>query len=335
MATLNRFQIYSQGENTITNNVLLALATLYDLSPIYYQAIIVSLSDESSYIVSPTFNQQIGNRGNGIIDGHIRILPSTIIFETKISGLENQDKLLKYIESFDKDQTNILFHLSKDVYPEHRIADIRNKIKTDFPKAKFESISYEDIISQIKALSSQYPYDVELKKIADEFEDYCVRMGLVDQGKSLLRAMACGQSFDLNVKNEFYFDLADRGYSDFQYLGIYNQKAVHYIGEVENNIEADYIDDDLELKSSTHPVTEDQKQRLLRSIKDTIDWGWDNVAVGHRFFLLKNFVSTYFKKTSKGGIFRVRYFDLSNELEEKDLKNTQTIADELSKRTWE
>ena len=102
MATLNRFQIYSQGENTITNNVLLALAHAYDLSPTYYQELIISLSDESSYTVGPIFNQQIGNRGEGIIDGHIRILPSTIVVETKISSLERKDKLVKYIKSFDK-----------------------------------------------------------------------------------------------------------------------------------------------------------------------------------------------------------------------------------------
>lgn len=336
MATLNRFQIYSQGENTITNNVLLALATLYDLSPAYYQEIIVALSDEGSYTVSPLFNQQIGNRGNGIIDGHIRILPSTIVIETKVARLEDKDKLLKYVESFDKKQTNILLHLSKDVYPAGKISDIRRCIKEgEFPKAKFESITYDDLVSQLLALSEQHPYDIELRKLAEEFQDYCVRMALVDQGKHVLRAMACGQSFNLNVKHKFYFDLADRGYSDFQYLGIYNQKAVRYIGEVANNIEADYVDGELDIKSSTFPVNKEQQLRLVEAIQDSIDSGWDNVAIGHRFFLLKDFTKTDFRKTSKGGIFRVRYFKLAEVLDEQDLAGLKLIADRLSRITWE
>ncbi len=37
MAVLNQFQYYSQGENTVTNNVLLILLNLYEINPKYYE----------------------------------------------------------------------------------------------------------------------------------------------------------------------------------------------------------------------------------------------------------------------------------------------------------
>ena len=183
-------------------------------------------------------------------------------------------------------------------------------------------------------MSGQHPYDTELKKLANEFEDYCVRMQLINQGKHVLRAMACGQSFRLNEKHQFYFDVADRGFSNFKYLGIYKQKTVRFIGIVENNIEADYIDGELDIKSSSSPVTDAQRERLIRSIEDTVEEGWENVAMGHRFFLLTDFASTNFRKTSKGGIFRVRYFDLSNLLDDSALVSTSSVATSLSGMTW-
>ena len=37
MAFINPFQIYSKGENTITNNILLLLSNLYRINPKIYE----------------------------------------------------------------------------------------------------------------------------------------------------------------------------------------------------------------------------------------------------------------------------------------------------------
>ena len=146
--------------------------------------------------------------------------------------------------------------------------------------------------------------------------------------------MACGQSYDLNEKHQFYFDLASRGYSDFKYLGIYKGKSVKYIGLVENIIEADWDDTNgLKVKSSKQPITKGQEQRLIVAIRESSEKGW-GVANDHRFFLLTDFTKTDFKKTSPGGIFRVRYFNLEAVLG-KVPEEIQQVAEQLKTRTWE
>lgn len=337
MAVLNQFQHYSQGENTVTNNILLMLSNLYEINPKYYEEFVKGLTEDSDqYEVIPSFRQQIGNRGNGIIDGHIQIKASKIIIETKLHGLEWIDKLLKYSQSFDPNEYKLLLHLSTSRYSVSEIELIERKLGElkDLGKINFQSITYQDLVDQLKELANNYQYEHYLQRLYDHFESYCVGMSLMPRNGNVLRAMACGQSYELNIKHQFYFDLASRGYSDFKYLGIYKWKSVRYIGSVENIIEADWDESTgLNIKDSKFTVTDSQKKRLEDAIIDTIDDGWD-VDKDHRFFLLNGFTQTDFKKTSPGGIFRVRYFNLEM-LMDKMPEDINSIANELRSKTWE
>jgi hypothetical protein len=71
---------------------------------------------------------------------------------------------------------------------------------------------------------------------------------------------------------------------------------------------------------------------LIEAIKESIDSGWD-ITVNHRFFLLKDFTKTEFKKTSPGGIFRVRYFNLEEILDSVP-NDIVLLADSLKTKTW-
>lgn len=337
MTVLNQFQHYSQSENTVTNNVLLMLSNLYEINPKYYEEFIKGLTEDSDqYEVIPTFRQQVGNRGNGIIDGHIQTRASKIIIETKLHGLEWINKLVKYSKSFDPNEYKLLFHLSSSKYSESEIDKIEKRLSEfkELGKINFHSLSYQDLVDQLKELAANYQYEHYLQRLNEHFESYCIGMRLMPRSNHALRAMACGQSFDLNVKHQFYFDLASRGYRDFNYLGIYKWKSVRYIGIVENMIEADWEDSSgLKVKNSKYPITNEQKEKLTEAIKESIASGW-SIAKNHRFFLLKDFIKTDFKKISPGGIFRVRYFNLEkvfNTIPE----NIKSIAEELKTKTWE
>ena len=128
MAVLNQFQQYSQGENTVTNNVLLMLSSLYEINPKYYEEFIKGLTENDQYEVIPNFRQQVGNRDNGIIDGHIQVKASKIIIETKLNSLEWIDKLVKYSKSFDSNEYKLLIHLSSARYSETEVEKIENKL---------------------------------------------------------------------------------------------------------------------------------------------------------------------------------------------------------------
>ena len=336
MALLNQFQHYSQGENTVTNNVLLMLSSLYEINPKYYEEFIKGLTEDTEqYKAIPSFKQQHGNRGNGIIDGIIEIKSSKIIVETKLHGLELIDKLIKYSNSFDKNEYKLLLHLSSSKYSEIEIEKIEQKLSKlkERGKINFHSVTYQDLVDQLKEIAANYQYEHYLQRLNEHFESYCLGMGLMPRSNHILRAMACGQSYELNVKHKFYFDLATRGHSKFNYLGIYRWKSVRQIGIVENIVEADLNDNnELIVKNSMEPVTVEQNLRLIEAIKDTISKGWE-VAQGHKFFLLKNLLKTDFKKTSPGGIFRVRYFNVEDYLENIP-DDINVLAEELKDKTW-
>jgi len=336
MATLNRFQQYSQGENTITNNVLLMLSNLYEIHPKYYEEYILGLTEDSGeYQVIPNFIQQFNNQGDGFIDGYIKMRASSIIIETKINDLENIDKLLKYTKSFNPHELKLLFHLSSQAYSENQVDDIKKRLKAQCKtqNVHFYSLTYQNLVDQLKALVENYPYIHEIDKLHQDFFDYCVAMGLLPKSQHILRAMACRLSFDLNIKHKFYFDLANRGYSNFNYLGIYSQKSVRYIGTVENMIVADWDSTQgLTIHESSFKVTAEQESWLIDAIQDSLNEGW-NVNEGHRFFLLKNFSPTNFQKTSSGGIFRVRFFDLDQILDHVPDK-VEELAEVLKEQSW-
>lgn len=341
MAVLNQFQQYSQGENTVTNNVLLMLSNLYEINPKYYEEYIKGLTEDTDqYEVIPIFRQQVSNRRDGIIDGHIQIKASKIIIETKLHDLESPEKLVKYVKSFDKNEHKLLLHLSSTKYPESEVGKIKERIRevsksNDLGIINFYSLTYQDLVDQLKELANNYQYEHYLQRLNEHFEGYCLGMGLMPKSYHVLRAMACGDSFDLNVKHQFYFDLASRGYSHFNYLGIYKLKSVQYIGKVENIIDADWEDSSgLHVIKSTSEVTNEQKGRLVASIKESIAEGWD-LAKGHRFFLFKDFIKTDFKKTTPGGIFRVRYFNLEDYLLPTVPDSIEELAEQLKAKTWE
>ncbi|WP_111309763.1 hypothetical protein [Confluentibacter sediminis] len=336
MAVLNQFQQYSQGENTVTNNVLLMLSNLYEINPKYYEEYIRGLTEDADrYEVIPSFLQQVNNRGNGIIDGHIQVRASKIIIETKLHGLEWIDKLLKYSDSFDENEFKLLFHLSSKKYSQQQIAEINDRLKENklIGNINFHSLTYQDLVDQLKELANNYQFEHYLQRLNEHFESYCLGMALMPKSNHVLRAMACGQSFDLNVKYKFYFDLASRGYSDFNYLGIYKWKSVRYIGKVENMIVANWDETNgLEILEQKFELTNDQRERLINAIKESDENGW-GVESEHRFFLLKDFEETDFGKTTPGGIFRVRYFNLEDYIG-KVPKKMKEIAEMLKSKSW-
>ncbi len=336
MALINQFQTYSQKENAVTNNILLMLSRLYQISPRYSEDYLAAITDDSEGCkVIPSFAQQVGNHGNGIIDGFIHLPASKVIIETKLSSLEIKAKLLKYTDSFEAGKHKVLLHLSSHVYSsaeEQEIIDELKKVTKGTP-IYFYSRTFEEFAIQLEQLSGKNPYDLNLRELSTDFRGYCESNGLIAQDRYMLRAMACGQSFDVNVKYQFYFDDANKGYSSFSYLGIYAQKCVQYIGEVENTIVANYTaKEGLEVIASDHRVTEEQRARLGAAIDESVCNGW-RIEVGQPFFLLKDFHQTDFKKISPGGIFRVRYFNLKEVLKDVHV-GTKEIAEELREKTW-
>ena len=338
MRFINPFQIYSKGEDTITNNILLLLSNLYRINPKIYELFINSILPENiNYEVIPVFTQQKSQEKGGIIDGHIHTKATKIIIETKITGLDNTKKLINYCKNENPSETNILIHISDSTFDETTIKSINQKIR--IYNFNFVSITFSELLSSLQEIVDEYPFNEELYRLSKDFYYYCSSMDLI---KNVFRIVPCNKSFELNEKYHLYFQPESRGYSNHQFTGIYTAKEVKYIGKVNKVFLAELTKEGkliTEKISGNGDITSEEENRIISTIKEFPEiYGYGDISKGHIFFLFDNndFCPTKFKKTSKYGLLGSRFFDLKLDLEIENVERLSTleIAEKLNDITW-
>ena len=336
MAFINPFQIYSKGENTITNNILLLLSNLYRINPKIYELFINSILPENiNYQVIPVFTQQKSQKKGEIIDGHIQTKATKIIIETKITGLDNTEKLINYCKNENPSETNILIHISDSTFDETTIKSINQKTRI----YNFVSITFSELISSLQEIADEYPFNEELYRLSKDFYYYCSLMNLI---KNVFRIVPCNKSFELNEKYHLYFQPESRGYSNHQFTGIYTAKEVRYIGKVNKVFLAELTEEGTLITkkiSGNGKITNEEKNRIINTIREFPEiYGYGDISKGHIFFLFddNDFCPTEFKKTSKYGLLGSRLFDLKVDLEIENVEKLSTleIAEKLNDITW-
>ena len=262
MGFINPFQIYSKGENTITNNILLLLSNLYRINPKIYELFINSVLPENiNYEVIPVFTQQKSQKEGGIIDGHIQTKATKIIIETKITGLDNTKKLINYCKNENPSETNILIHISHSTFDEAAIKSI-----IGIYNFKFVSITFSELLSSLQEITEEYPNE-ELYRLSKDFYYYCISMNLI---KNILRIVPCNKSFELNEKYHLYFQPESRGYSNHQFTGIYTAKEVKYIGKVNKVFLAELTKEGTLITkkiSGNGEITSEEENRIINTIR--------------------------------------------------------------------
>ena len=338
MRFINSFQIYSKGENTITNNILLLLSNLYRINPKIYELFINSVLPENiNYEVIPVFTQQKSQKEGGIIDGHIQTKATKIIIETKIAGLDNTKKLINYCKNENLAETNILIHISDSTFDEATTKSINQRI--GIYNFDFVSITFSELISSLQEIADEYPFNEELCCLSKDFYYYCSSMGLI---KNVFRIVPCNKSFELNEKYHLYFQPESRGYSNHQFTGIYTAKEVKYIGKVNKVFLAELTEEGTLITkkiSGNGEITSEEENRIINTIREFPKiYGYGDISKGHIFFLFddNDFCPTKFKKISKYGLLGSRLFDLKVNLEIENVEKLSTleIAEKLNDITW-
>ena len=336
MGFINPFQIYSKGENTITNNILLLLSNLYRINPKIYELFINSILPENiNYQVIPVFTQQKSQKEGGIIDGHIQTKPTKIIIETKVTGLANTKKLINYCKNENPSETNILIHISDSTFDENTIKFMNQKI--GIYNFDFVSITFSELLSSLQEIADEYPFNEELYRLSKDFYYYCSSMNLI---KNILRIVPCNKSFELNKKYRLYFQPEFRGYSNHQFTGIYTAKEVKYIGKVNKVFLAELTKEEkliTEKISGNGEITNEEENRIINTIRNFPEI-YGDISKGHIFFLFddNDFCPTKFKKLTSRGLRKNKYYELKSLLNIENIENSSTleIAEKLNDITW-
>lgn len=184
-------------------------------------------------------------------------------------------------------------------------------------------------VPEIVAFILRY-YEIHLKRVIEDFQAYCEEMGLLPDCRKWLRIVPCGDTIKLNEKWNVYYQPNSR----HEYIGIYNSKAVRFIGRtvaIFDSVGDGRGETQLELiEGADKPEFRTRIGRMIAETKETV--GWD-VSTDTRFFCVDEFSPTLFKKTSPGGIQGPRFWDISRFANQTN--SNSELADCLRSEKWE
>jgi hypothetical protein len=199
------------------------------------------------------------------------------------------------------------------------------------------SRTFSDIIAACHA--AKVHENLSLQELVEDYEQYCIESNLIGNEGDRMMAVAVGYTHPENRELRLYYEPTKRKLNKYRYIGLYWDKSIRAIGELENIICANLPESgQLSINKHDSVVTPEQKERIRKMIELTVKQrGWD-IRSDCRFFLVKDFVDTSFKKTGAGGIVLKKYFNLREVLNLKprtDLPDLQVIAMDLEKLTFE
>lgn len=331
------FQRYYGKENVATANTMLLLERFYHYSPDVFFRFLKSKYFSDQFNPEISFNLQEKN-AKSVADATIIQESFKIVIETKITDWFYGDQLLRHLHSFTDQKYKYLFTIASELMGNEKKHEIDKQIEEYNQKNNVKvhhiNTTFEILSEAIREFIDDRDY--EMQEILEDYLDYCYSSGLIPINDSwkYMRVQLAGTTFDFNFKENLYYDNIDRGFRAHDYLGSYRAKSVRAIGHICARIIAGETDKGMEYKSELGEITEKRKERILLAIKDAENYGYD-LHSKHRYFFVEQFYEMDFRKITPRAPMGSRIFNLTELLETDTLPNTEKIAEQLSKKTWE
>jgi hypothetical protein len=323
MSEVSYFQRYSQAENHVTNNTLLVLRHVYNHSPSKLQKLLDLLGSEDLR-VGVSFNQQKKSKNStSIPDAIIEQSTFKIIIETK-----THDRLKEWqLKNHNKDIKNTNDFLIGLTTEQHKLSETElNNAKKCFNN--FYNITYVELTDALKNIAE--PHETALREIIEDYIDFIRSAGLINDRQTKMFSVPVTFSLEHNIPYDIYYEPTNRP-SKIQrckFIGLYNQKKIKYVGEIIASI--CIINNDCEHLREHNYQTEKEKEYLAK-IKQLIP----KLGIScftkdpHRFYIIDKFCETNFEKKSKYPLQGLKYFDLEDYIDNKQL-SSEINAEQLS-----
>lgn len=329
MSKIHYFQRYSSIENTVTNNTLQLVARIYNYAPAQASKLLSDIVGVPVDIGIEIYQQ--GRATESIPDGTIIQRSFKVLVESKVDSGVNEDQLLRHAKTFTNEAQKILLLLTVQRLEQDAEVILTDKVQKAHPGVLFKSVTYESICSAVQGLFQ--PYEDEMRSLVDDYVEYCNDTGLFDQSRFLMRIVPCGDSVELNKKYGIYFHPSDRRYTKHSYVGVYANKVVQCVWEIDSVL-------DIELEGTTLTRTliqgrdtdeyDERIRAMIAEAKVVCDY---DIVSGHRFFCGKAARETHYAKVSWGGIQGARFVNLKEAI--GLFQNDQDLASKLRDKTWE
>lgn len=335
---IHYFQRYHQKENVATANTMLLLSRLYSYSPTKFFMLLKSFMFNDYFEPEIKFNIQEKNKLS-VPDATMTQEGFKIIVETKLTDWFYEEQLNNHLKAFGEENNKLLITISSEAMEENKLKKINMDIKKHNAKQRYPVFHLNTTFEKLaNAIEDQIDdRDYEMKVILEDYIEYCYNDGLIPIRDSwkYLRMQLAGTTIGFNSRSNVYYDNAERGFRPHDYLGLYTQKSLRFIGKICAIATAVEEDGKMVYTSELGELTEERKQLILRAIDDAYSYGYYLKDYKHRYFFVDKFYETDFKKISKGGCMGTRIFDLTEILETEDLPDVSEIAKILKNKTWQ
>jgi hypothetical protein len=330
MTQVHYFQRYSQRENVDTNNTLLLLSRIQVEDPRLLRDVLSALFSDSNLVleIGAQFLQQTASPGGSIPDGTIYQTSFRLVIETKRSPHFSTEQLADHLSVFGTESVKLLILLTPE------------RCAVTLPTAQERGVqvvsrSFSDIVAACRAAGL---YDhIDLREIVEDYEQYCDESRLLSSEFDQMLVVPVSATLEDNLQLRLYYAPAERGYRKHRFLGLYTRKSVQAIGELENVVSVDVVGGTVIVRSNAKPVTPEQEHRVQQATAMAPKHGYD-ISSGHTFFLVREFIESDFRKTSPGGLFGKRYFNLREELglpRGSELPSLLDVSKALRECSWE
>lgn len=336
---IHYFQRYHQKENADTSNAIFLLSRFYSYSPTKFFTWLKNLTSDSIEF-ELSFNLQ--SKCNGSIPDAVIKQPSfKVVIETKLYGQFDITQLEYHAKAFDGEDCKLLLTLDPKELNDEFVKEIENKIIAHNEGLIHRHLTFANLINDIRDLLDDRR-DYEMLEILNDYEDYCNENKLIPDGWKYLKVKTAGDTINFNSCNNIYYDTVKHYYWGYEYLGLYNNKSVRFIGKIETIVTAIPKDDTLKEfdfnieQNNLNLSDEDILKRIKLAIIDSQRYYADSLIKNrHRFFFVEKFYETDYRKISLRGLWGDRVFDLCEVLGVNELPDTQGIAENLKLKTWE
>src|SRR5712692_5244314 len=327
---ISLFSGYSQKENRVTNYCLLIMKMLYEENPKYLAEVLAAICGEDmASHVGVSFRQQ-ERRDTSVPDGLIVQPPFTIYIETKNYDWFYDAQLENHLAALDKEAVGEKILLALGSFESDGV-DRFNRVRTicdeKYRKSiRFSVVAFEDLIGALAIPSLP-------KNLADAITDFRAFLNeedLLPSWRERLDVINCaGLPEDITEAGVYMCPVEGGAYnhSRSRFFGMYRNKRVELIAEIEAVVDIDLKTDTSSLKWKNVQGTDDHfRERAKAKVAELRPTEGPT-----RIFLLGILSETDFRKDSPGCMFySKRYFNIAH----LQPHSASELAQQLSGKVW-
>lgn len=303
---------------------MLMLRRFYEDAPVRLEKVLGQFF-EGEYNLGLTFEQQIVGKSS-VLDAVIHQPPMYLGVEAKVGSDLEDDQIERHLQTIGEHAPSsagrFLLGLTKEAISKPKLEQLRERAKQ--ARVVFSATTYSELLGFLRRECSEYERD--LVAMVDDYEAYLEETDLLGVRNRKLPIVPCRTSFNENRKYGVYYEPSSRrSKAPYRFMGLYRNKSVAMIGEVEAILVADWNNDLLSLSAELGAVTE-ERVKLIEEVIETT--GYYELRGDHaRYYLFSDTIDVNVEKKSPGGLFGLRYLDLQEITGSAELSDETSLAE--------